>query len=257
MDNADNALARALQAIDDPAARRANLTSLVATLPPWERRHVRLELGPRDGLAGLEDLPVDLACVLLRHLHIEDVLACAAVCTRCRATWTEPTVVVALTRHFFPFIRDSPSVSSFSAFRAACRRYIRRRAGKFTSGFEIPLPYAAEWTSGDVLRPGPSDILQPDPWLHPDGVYPVPWPSLPSFRFGCYGGGNVVWLGPPDYFVVDNLRARTRRVVEIPAGRRRGGPSTRNPVASESLIVLHFHPENKLYVFLLPLATYC
>lgn len=251
-----DALTRRFEAIDDPQARTANLTALISSLSPWERRHIRLQIGDRDGLACFEDLSTDLICLLVPLLHLEDVLACSAVSRRCRSAWTEQSVASALSLHFFPGLQPP---FAFSTFRRACRRYLRRRAGKYTSRFHMALPEsltrASSFLPDDrrlVPAPGPTlpewtrefgRVLRPDPALHPDGTYPDPWPAMGHLDLVCYGGGNAVWYAWPRHLVVDNLRARTRRVIQFEAPR--GGDEEGfmlypdRAAANESLIILH------------------
>lgn len=252
----NDSLARSFQAIDDPQVRAANLTTLIAGLSPWERRHVRLQLGDRDGLARFESLPTDLICLLIPLLHLEDVLACAAISKQCRASWSDPSVASTLSLHFFPGLRPP---FTFQAFRNACRRYLRRRSGRFTSKFHMSLPQSVTRATTFLpdnprLAPTPDPalpewsrefghILRPDPSLHPGGVYPDPWPALGYLNLVGYGGGNVVWYAWRRHLVVDNLHARTRKVIQFEAPRGLDGdmfafyPDC--ATASESLLVLY------------------
>lgn len=255
MDNTGTALARAFRAIGDPQKRLQNVTGLIDSLSPWERRHARLQLGDSDGLAGFEDLPADIVCVLLRHLHIEDVLACAAVSRRCRATWTEPAVAAPVSVRFFPALRPP---YTFSAFRRACRRYFRRRAGKFTSRTDMILPdpyvssdpfYMQKWERCSALRP--------DPRLHPDGKYPRPWLDMFVALFACFGGGNIVWYALLDFFVVDNMYTLTRKVVRVPGGTTYPSPVEGKSAASKSLVALQPHSNDRLHVSPLRSSILC
>lgn len=252
----NDALAMSFQAIDDPQVRAANLTTLIAALSPWERRHVRLQLGDRDGLARFESLPTDLICLLIPLLHLEDVLTCAALSKQCRASWSDPSVAATLSLHFFPGLRPP---FTFPAFRHACRRYLRRRGGRFTSKFHMSLPESITQATTSppgiprltpVLEPTLREwtrefghVLRPDPALHPAGVYPDPWPALGPLELVGYGGGNVVWYAWRRHLVVDNLYARTRKVIQFEAPRGVDGdmfafyPDC--AAASESLLVLY------------------
>lgn len=253
----NDALARSFQAMGDPHVRTANLTALIASLSPWERRHVRLQLGGSDGLARFEALPTDLVCLLIPLLHLEDILSCSAVSKKCRSAWSDPSVAAALSIRFFPGLQPP---FTFSAFRNACHRYFRRRAGKFTSRIHMALP--PEITRGPTYTPytgfrrvGSKEYslpewtrefggtLTPDPTLHPEGKYPDPWPAVGVLDLVCYGGGNIVWYARPKFLVVDNLYARTRKVIRLEA------PKSADPdgflfyrdcaAASKSLVVLH------------------
>ncbi|MBE3049190.1 F-box protein, partial [Candidatus Bathyarchaeota archaeon] len=246
MNDSGTALATAFQAIEDPRERLENLAKLIESLSPWEHRLARLQLGSTSGLAGLEDLPADIACHLLRHLHIEDAIACAAVSRRCRATWSEPSVAASLSRRFFPALQ--PPFTS-STFTEACRRYFRRRAGRFTRRFEMSLPPrtgAQEWER-DCRR-----MLRPDPLVHPDGKYPRPWLDFLHASFACFGGGNLVWFAFPNFFVVDNMYARTRRVVRMDNATSADHSEFEWSAASKSLVVLQPHSLAKLYAFNCP-----
>ena len=251
MDNPHTALASALQAIDDQPSRSENLTNLVHVLSPWERRQVRLQLGASasDGLATFEDLPVDIICLIPRHLHIEDVLACCGVSRRCRAAWTEPSVATGLCQRFFPALQTP---YTFSAFRRACRTYLRRRSGKFTSTLETSMPYRKfALTTRDSMTSWDREsreTIRPDPALHPDGEYPRGWLDTSSSSFVCYGGGNVVWIAYPSFLVIDNLYTSMRRVVKIPGGDRPIPPHKWKAVASRSLVALQADSDNYLCV---------
>ncbi|SPO03642.1 uncharacterized protein DNG_06325 [Cephalotrichum gorgonifer] len=252
--NPETALARQFQAITNPQAKKANLTNLVNALSSWERRQVRLQLGDSDGLARFEDLPLDIVCLILPYLLIEDVLACAGVSKRSRTTWTDPTVAAALCLRFFPGLLRP---FTFSAFRKACRKYLRRRAGRFTSKLGLALPKGMIRNSLDDSPPvwdsEAGKILRPDPVLHPDGKYPEPWPRIESAVLECYGKGNVVWTARPDNLIVDNLYNKTRRVVKTPPafGNINGASFSyfRHRAVSKYLVVFIPLWESKLFIY--------
>ncbi|MBE3047731.1 F-box protein [Candidatus Bathyarchaeota archaeon] len=248
----------AFQAIDNPQERLANLTTLLQGLSPWERRHLRTQLGARDGLATLEDMPVDIACIILRYLHIEDVLALAAVSTGCRTTFTEPSVASAMSLHFFPALR---APFNFLSFKRQCRKYLRRRAGKFTSRLDLALPFQSEDSHIDLpLSNWQRDyqgIFSPDPVLHPKGEYPKAWLEMTNAYFGGYGGGNLVWYALPGFLVVDNLPCRTRKVLKIPGGMNTPPPENGQVAASKSLVAIQPHSRDKMYVLLEKTALAC
>jgi hypothetical protein len=252
MENPDTALARTFQNITSPLARIASLTNLVSVLSPWERRHLRLLLGDRDGLTRFEDIPLDLVHLLLPYLRLDDVLACTRVSRSCRGIWTSESVLAALSTRFFPGL---PSTPTFDAFLATCRRYFRRRRGEYTSVLDVQLPYRAEtagwdadepnWGRGGAMAERYQDSMQQftaDAQVHPDGHFPASWPDVPC-SLECYGGGNVVGIAGSD-FVVDNLYTRTRRVVSFSRGRSvleapraSGWDYSGNVAASEKLVV--------------------
>ena len=236
-DDPNNTLARTFQTIEGLQPRTQNLTNLIASLNPWERHHIRVQLGPRDGLAGFEDLTVDLACLLVRHLHLEDVLTCAAVCTRSHSTWTDPSAVAAITLHFFPALQPP---FTFAVFRTACRKYLRRRAGNFTTRLYQPLPDVGSSTLEGKDR---GVVCRLDPGLHPDGGYPRGWNETLIPEPVGYGKGNIVWLVRPHFFVVDNLYTRARKVVAIPDG----FPAPEYAAAGKLLVVFFNQSKNKLY----------
>lgn len=244
-----NALADAFIAINNPQERIANLTNLIQALSPWERRHVRMELGDHDDLAGFEDLPVDVVCGIIPYLKIEDVIACSAVSKRCRTSWTEPAVASATSLHFFPALQ---APFDFSKFSEVCKKYFVRRAGRFALRVSTSLPFSSNDTLAGVLFSPTLQqwdldsrrILRPDPVIHPEDEYPPGWLEMLNAKFACYGGGNVVWFGLPDFVVIDNMYKRERRVVNIQAWITPAWTA----VSSKALVVVHNVSKNTLWV---------
>ena len=153
---------------------------------------------------SLETLPDELAASVAVYLAIEDVLACTQVSRALHATWTGPTVATALCNALFPGL---PRPHTFAAFKKASRRYLGRRAGRFTSWSHHVLDYQRE------------GAFSLDRALHPDGVAPEPGaretPAFETPAFHGYRAGIMAWSVGNRVLVVDDLRTRTRRVLDL------------------------------------------
>jgi len=199
---AETSLTKHFLAIEHPQLKLANLTRLADSLTPWEARHLRLCLQRCKGLAGLEDLPLELVTLIASHLELEDVYSCFAVSTAWRRIWTSPVIAQSLCAYFFP---RSPKPHDLAAFRAASLVRHRMEHGLYTSKLEKRFQYDSE------------TYFRLDPEFHPDGKYP---PLLDASRAWLVDmvGGNLVWLVGASVLVVDQLATRKRRVLVIDKG---------------------------------------
>ena len=149
----------------------------------------------------LEALPAELLAAVAAGLTtIEDALACAQVSKALRARWTEPIVATALCKAIFPGV---PRPHTLAAFRAASRRYLRRRAGLHTS------------FSHHLLEYGTEGSFSLDEAVHPDGMPPVPMPDDEQPLVHDYRESVIVWSIGRSTLVVDDLHAKKRRVLDI------------------------------------------
>ncbi|CAI4213083.1 unnamed protein product [Parascedosporium putredinis] len=105
---------------------------------------------------GPGHLPVELLLEIASGLVLEDFLACAQVSRQWHAAWTQPRLAAALCRSFFPTLTVS---NTFAAFQRACRRFFRRRHGKYTAVVDLSW---GNWTQGIPRH------FEFDPELHPD-----------------------------------------------------------------------------------------
>lgn len=148
---------------------------------------------------GPGHLPVEILLEIASDLALEDFLPCAQVSRQWHAAWTQPPVVAALCRRFFPTL---PKPHTFAAFQRACRKFFRRRHGKHT---------AIVGHSWNDLKAGLPCHFELDPKLHPDGQYPDLESDEPFIM--AYGEGNIVWNDGMWLIFIDNLYTRKRKVL--------------------------------------------
>jgi len=242
-----SALAQHFQSIHDPQLRLSSLTRLIRTLSPWEARHARVQLqGCR-----LEDLPVELVGMVAGLLTLEDVYSCFLVSRSWHQIWTSPVIVECLSARFFP-LTSKPF--NLAGFRRASRMHYLRQHGHYKHKLEIVLQYETE------------SYFKLDPGFHPEGRYPTLVGNEPKV-FSGFSNGRIVWHAGPWILVVDDLRTRKRKVLEVNKGRSvlqgRGTPP--QLLISQHLVVLIYARELKMYVqpqamtfsfpFSLPLLT--
>ena len=135
---------------------------------------------------GLGHLPVELLLEIASDLVLEDLTTCTQVSRQWHAAWTRPALAAALCHRFFP---TQPKPHTYNTFRKACRRFFRRRHGKYTAVVDL------------TLRDRESSYFGPD--------------IRPPFIM-AYGGGNIVWTdgrSPNGYIFVDNLYTQKRKVI--------------------------------------------
>ena len=149
---------------------------------------------------GLRALPFELLAIIAGDLAMKDILSCAQVSRSWNAAWTEDDMSADLCRRYFP---DLPLPRTYAAFSEASRRYLRRRAGLFTS----------------------SDCLT----LQVPPIPPVPPATVPSAlsmdftqnakggraMFHCLQGGIMVWSQGKRHIILYDLRTGRCEVVDI------------------------------------------
>ena len=145
---------------------------------------------------GLRAFPFELLAIIAGDLAMEDILSCAQVSRSWNAAWTGDDMSADLCRRYFP---NLPLPRTYAAFSEASRRYLRRRAGLYTS----------------------SECLT----IQVPPIPPVPSATVPSAlsknakggraMFHCLQGGIMVWSRGKRHIILYDLRTGRCEVVGI------------------------------------------
>ena len=116
---------------------------------------------------GLGNLLIELMLEIASDLVLDDITACSQVSRQWYSAWTQPRMAAALCHRFFP---TQPEPHTYAVFRKACRRFFRRRHGKYSAVVDL------SWEDREAGLPC---HFEPDVKTDPPIIM-------------AYGGGNIV-----------------------------------------------------------------
>ncbi|KXH31276.1 F-box domain-containing protein [Colletotrichum salicis] len=200
------------------ALRHANLDNLVSRLTPWEFLYLK-QLTRRSSfkLAEMHNLPEELVAVISRHLRLGDAVKCTQVSKAWRQKWTSHTVVSEIARVSFPGLAAAfPGAMAWDVLRPVSQKATARNEGKLTSWLYIntadkPLLECTALKYDDRSL----EFIKSNPKPTPSGFFKNDSESRTHLGF-AYCSGKVAWQWDSYRFFIDDIRAKTRKLVSLP-----------------------------------------
>lgn len=173
-------------------------------------------------LAGLEDMPPELICLLEPHLELRDVLSCQLVSKAWSGAWSQDGVAYQVCNRYFPGLMEMHPFEAFGrllvdALNKRRREHSSKRLIRWNTNWETP-------------------IFQ-NPSRRPRSI-PLDTGSEHSQQYPIrYVDGKMAWQPRRDLVIVDDLNTKIRQRVVCP---RLEPPLRYQLVALSSQLVVFF-----------------
>ncbi|KAI5456614.1 hypothetical protein BGZ63DRAFT_366516 [Mariannaea sp. PMI_226] len=206
------------------SSKRAEIDEFITSLSPWDLIYVRHRLrNIKIELSGLEHLPEEIVCMLIRHLRVQDFLACRLVSRGWAASWSQDLVVAQACRRFFPGVLETSTIAV--AATATSAPELSKKAVLFRAIHMQQQDYRRIYFKRDAIHwnagwdsPEFVNVL-PRPQFVPDGSSSTRSRLRATARLQYpvrYANGKVGWQPLRDLIIVDNLNTRSRQRVVCP-----------------------------------------
>ncbi|KAH6897136.1 hypothetical protein B0T10DRAFT_176767 [Thelonectria olida] len=203
--------------------RRNELNRFISSLSPWELLYMRQKMQQTTiKLAGLEDMPPELICLLEPHLELRDVLSCQLVSKAWSGAWSQDGVAYQVCNRYFPGLMEMHPFEAFGrllvdALNKRRREHSSKRLIRWNTNWETP-------------------IFQ-NPSRRPRSI-PLDTGSEHSQQYPIrYVDGKMAWQPRRDLVIVDDLNTKIRQRVVCP---RLEPPLRYQLVALSSQLVVFF-----------------
>jgi hypothetical protein len=182
--------------------RRDELDRFISSLSPWELLYMRQQMQQTAiKLAGLENMPPELICLLEPHLDLRDILSCQLVSKGWARAWSQGGVVYQVCNRYFPGLMEThplepPGRLLVDALTRRRREYSSKRLIQWNTNWETPLFQNPSRRPRSIPLDTTSEHSQ---------QYPI-----------RYVDGKVAWQPRRDLVLVDDLNTKTRQRVVCP-----------------------------------------
>ncbi|KAG5755374.1 hypothetical protein H9Q69_001504 [Fusarium xylarioides] len=211
------------------SSRKEELDALFETLSPFDILYLRKKISETTiTLAGLEKLPPEMVCEILKYLDFDDYRACLAVSKGWRAKFgTKDTMAQGLHTFFPGLIPMNPNDHPQKIFSIELAKHLKWR-----------YPHDSRtWTPWDLSTT--NFFSRQTAAVHSQGV---PWAFL-------YNKGKLVWQLSTHMVIIDDIRKANRERFAPLASAMRGERFQAAAISDHFLILLELLPGlNKIHV---------
>ncbi|EXK93436.1 hypothetical protein FOQG_04726 [Fusarium oxysporum f. sp. raphani 54005] len=211
------------------ASRKDELDTLFASLSPFDILYLRKKISETTiVLAGLEKLPPEMVCEILKYFDFDDYRACLAVSKSWKAKFGQRETMAQALHNFFPgLVPMNPKDHPQKLFSLELNKHLKWMH-----------PHDSRtWTPWDLSTN--HFFSRQSASVHSKGV---PWPFL-------YNKGRLVWQLSTRIIIVDDIRKANRERFSPLASAMRGGRFQAAAISDQFLILLDLEAGlNKIHV---------
>jgi len=200
------------------ASRKDELDTLFASLSPFDILYLRKKISETTiVLAGLEKLPPEMVCEILKYFDFDDYRTCLAVSKSWKAKFGQRETMAQALHNFFPgLVPMNPKDHPQKLFSLELNKHLKWMH-----------PHDSRtWTPWDLSTN--HFFSRQSASVHSKGV---PWPFL-------YNKGRLVWQLSTRIIIVDDIRKANRERFSPLASAMRGGRFQAAAISDQFLILL-------------------